>query len=682
MDGRVTDRPPLLEKLLSDDPYLNNFQEDIFLRWRKYVELSNAISKQEGGLAEFSRGYAAHGLVQHPNGDIHYKEWAPYVASVALLGDFNKWSETSHVCYPGEFGKFHLKLPAIDGRPAIPHNTEVKTLIVTKSGEKLWRMSPWTKYAVQTNDTLVYKPIHWAPPNPYRWRHPRPHRPRSIRIYEAHVGISSPLPEVASYRYFANDVLPRVAELGYTCVELMAVMEHAYYGSFGYHVTAFFAASSRYGTPDDLKYLVDAAHGLGLSVILDVVHSHAARNVEDGLNRFNGSDHCYFHAGPRGDHSLWDSKIFDYSQWEVIRFLLSNLRWYVEEYQFDGFRFDGITSMLYHHHGMSTGFSGDYKEYFNTSVDVEAVCYLMLANKMLHSLYPFIITIAEDVSGMPTLCRPVDEGGIGFDYRLAMAIPDMWIKLLKEQKDEDWDMGDIWWTLTNRRYHEKCIAYAESHDQALVGDKTLAFWLMDAEMYTNMSTLSHRSVTIDRGMALHKMIRLITMAMGGEAYLTFIGNEFGHPEWLDFPREGNGFSYHYARRQFNLLEDRLLRYRYLWNFDRDMQHLDAVHPFLSSSPTHCSRKHNADKLIVCERGRVLFVFNFHPTNSYTDYRIGVWKSGKYQIALNSDSKLYDGHGRIDENTEFFASKGDYDGRPASLQVYIPSRVAIALVETD
>lgn len=234
-----------------------------------------------------------------------------------------------------------------------------------------------------------------------------------MRIYEAHVGISSPEPKVASYVYFADTVLPRIQDLGYTCVELMAVMEHAYYGSFGYHVTSFFAASSRYGTPDDFKYLVDKAHGMGLFVILDVVHSHAARNVNDGLNLFDGTDHCYFHSGGKGSHDLWDSKIFDYTKWEVLRFLLSNLRWYVEEYRIDGFRFDGITAMMYLHRGIGTGFSGDYNEYFNMMVDIDALVYLMLANKTLHELYPFVITIAEDVSGMPTLGRPVDEGGLG-----------------------------------------------------------------------------------------------------------------------------------------------------------------------------------------------------------------------------------------------------------------------------
>ena len=532
-------RPPRIDNLFSLDPYLKDFEHDLILRWKEYASLRHAIETNEGSLGQFGLGYKKYGIIQHDNGDIEYQEWAPNAERISLAGEFNNWDPTQHVCREDAFGKFQLSLPSPgDHQPLIPHNSQVKVVIHTKDGQTLWRHSPWTKYTTQdTAVSLEYQPRHWAPPTPFVWTHPRPPKPESVRIYEAHVGISSPEAKVSSYREFADNVLPRIAKLGYSCVELMAIMEHAYYGSFGYHVTSFFAASSRYGNPDDLKYLVDKAHGLGLYVILDVVHSHAARNVSEGLNMFDGTDYCYFHGGPKGDHSVWDSKIFNYKKWEVLRFLLSNLRWYVDEYRFDGFRFDGVTSMLYHHHGIATGFTGDYKEYFNTNVDINALVYLMLVNSMLHEEYPFVITIAEDVSGMPALCRPVEEGGIGFDYRLAMAVPDMWIKLLKEVDDSDWSMGTIWWTLSNRRHGEKCIAYAESHDQALVGDKTLAFWLMDAEMYSNMSTLSPLTGTVDRGLALHKMIRLITMGLGGEAYLTFIGNEFGHPEWLDFPRQ-------------------------------------------------------------------------------------------------------------------------------------------------
>lgn len=169
--------------------------------------------------------------------------------------------------------------------------------------------------------------------------------------------------------------------------------------------------------------------------------------------------------------------LFDYSKYEVMRFLLSNLAYYMEEFRFDGFRFDAVTSMLYQHHGIGIGFSGDYREYFGPHIDSDGIVYLMLANTLIHQINPAAITIAEDVSGMPTLCRLVEDGGIGFDYRLSMYTPDMWIKFIKEMKDEDWGMGHIAFNLTNRRFKEKCVAYSESHDQAIVGDKTLSMWL-------------------------------------------------------------------------------------------------------------------------------------------------------------------------------------------------------------
>ncbi|MEE6507415.1 hypothetical protein FKM82_022025, partial [Ascaphus truei] len=555
-------------------------------------------------------------------------------------------------------------------------------VIRSKCGEMLYRISPWAKYVVQEDKNVVYDWVHWEPVQPYKHKHGHPKKPKSIRIYESHVGIASPEGKVATYKNFTCNVLPKIKDLGYNCIQMMAVMEHAYYASFGYQVTSFFAASSRYGTPDELKELVDVAHSMGILVLLDVVHSHASKNSEDGLNQFDGTNSCFFHDGSRGSHDLWDSRLFDYSNWEVLRFLLSNLRWWIEEYRFDGFRFDGVTSMLYHHHGIGCGFSGDYNEYFGLQVDEDSLVYLMLANHMTHSLYPDCITIAEDVSGMPALCCPTAQGGMGFDYRLAMAVSDKWIQILKEQKDEDWDMGNLVHTLTNRRYNEKCIAYAESHDQALVGDKTLAFWLMDAEMYSNMSVQSPLTPVIDRGIQLHKMLRLITHALGGEGYLNFMGNEFGHPEWLDFPRKGNNESYHYARRQFHLVDDQILRYRYLYAFDRAMNKLEEQFGWLAAPMAYVSAKHQDDKIIAFERGNLLFIFNFHPYKSYTGYRVATNLPGKYpleyMIILDSDAEEYGGHHRLDHKTEFFTEAFPYNNRPYSLMVYIPCRVALIL----
>ncbi|KAK4481160.1 hypothetical protein RD792_012041 [Penstemon davidsonii] len=512
----------------------------------------------------------------------------------------------------------------------------------------------------------------------YVFKHPRPKKPKSLRIYESHVGMSTANasynmdsnesdlgiskaeePVINTYANFRDEVLPRIKRLGYNAVQIMAIQEHSYYASFGYHVTNFFAPSSRFGTPDDLKSLIDKAHELGLVVLMDIVHSHSSNNTLDGLNMFDGTDSCYFHSGERGYHWMWDSRLFNYGHWEVLRFLLSNARWWLDEYKFDGFRFDGVTSMMYTHHGLQMAFTGNYNEYFGFATDVDAVVYLMLVNDLIHGLFPEAIAIGEDVSGMPTFCVPLQDGGIGFDYRLHMAIADKWIEILKK-RDEEWRMGDIVHTLTNRRWMEKCVAYAESHDQALVGDKTIAFWLMDKDMYDFMAVDRPSTPLIDRGIALHKMIRLITMGLGGEGYLNFMGNEFGHPEWIDFPRgdqhlpdgrviPGNNNSYDKCRRRFDLADAEFLRYHGLQEFDRAMQHLEETYGFMTSEHQYISRKDEGDKTV-----------------------------------LDSDDPLFGGFSRINHAAEYFTSEGWHDDRPRSFYIYAPCRTAVvyALAEPE
>ncbi|KAL2133595.1 hypothetical protein VTI74DRAFT_2070 [Chaetomium olivicolor] len=664
------------------DPWLEPFKDSLKRRYAKAQEWIKKINETEGGLDKFSKGTDILGLRAKDDGSIVYREWAPNAIQAALIGDFNKWDRKSHPMKKDEFGVFEITVPpTADGKPAIPHNSKVKITLELPTGEWVDRLPAWIKYVTQDlSVSPAYDARFWNPPaeKTYTFKHERPKKPQSLRIYEAHVGISSPEERVATYKEFTKTMLPRIKSLGYNAIQLMAIMEHAYYASFGYQVNNFFAASSRYGEPEDLKELVDVAHSLGLVVLLDVVHSHASKNVLDGLNEFDGTDHQYFHEGGRGRHDLWDSRLFNYGHHEVMRFLLSNLRFWMDEYCFDGFRFDGVTSMLYLHHGIGTGFSGGYHEYFGPSVDEEAVVYLMIANEMLHELYPEVITVAEDVSGMPALCLPLSLGGVGFDYRLAMAIPDMWIKILKEKKDEDWDLGNICWTLTNRRHGEKTIAYAESHDQALVGDKTLMMHLCDAELYTNMSVLSPLTPVIDRGMALHKMIRLLTHGLGGEGWLNFEGNEFGHPEWLDFPREGNGNSFLYARRQLNLTEDHLLRYQFLNNFDRSMNLCEEKYGWLHAPQAYISLKHEGDKVVVFERAGLVFVFNFHPTQSFTDYRIGVEVAGTYRVVLDTDTKEHGGFCRIDGSTRYFTKELPWNDRKNCTHVYIPCRTALVL----
>ncbi|CAK9439941.1 uncharacterized protein LODBEIA_P40410 [Lodderomyces beijingensis] len=685
----MTDNKELVKGVLDLDPWLEPFQESLIKRQVQLREWVDKLESHEGSLMKFADSYHKYGLNPTATGGAEILEYIPDIEEASLVGEFNNWNTQSHKLNKlNDFGLWGLKL---DEPGIIPHDSTYKIAMKTASGEWLYRLDPWCKRATYNKSTNLYEGRFWNPPKSeiYHFKNKKPRLSQGIKVYEAHVGISTPEPKVGTYKNFTEKILPKIAELGYNTIQLMAIMEHAYYASFGYQITSFFAISSRYGTPEELKELIDVAHGYGIRVLLDVVHSHSSKNVEDGLNMFNGTDHYLFHGGGRGQHDLWDSRLFNYTSYETLRFLLSNLKFFIDVYGFDGFRFDGVTSMLYKHHGLSFGFSGDYNEYFNEDwVDNEAIVYLMLAHKLMDEMSQAdnieITSIAEDVSGMPTLCRPIAEGGIGFDYRLSMAIPDMWIKILKHLQDEQWDLANIVHTLTNRRHGEKCIAYCESHDQALVGDKTIAFWLMDKEMYTHMSKLADLTPIVDRGLALHKMIRLLTFALGGEGYLNFEGNEFGHPEWLDFPRVGNGESYHYARRQFNLIDDDLLRYRFLFDFDAAMQHLDV----LDSPQAYVSLKHESDKVIVFERNGLLFIFNFNPTQSFADYKVGVEVPGTYQIILNSDDAKFGGHGRIHElddkgqKQKFFTNNDAWNHRANSLFVYIPTRTAIVLKKVD
>lgn len=627
---------------------------------------------------------------------------------MALIGEFNNWDpKPEHWAIKDDYGVWNLFLPdAADGSSAITHRTKIKARVQTAYGEWVERIPAYIKWATQEWNEIQYNGVYWqpegdAPPGEYImdknyvFKYPRPAKPRALRIYECHVGMSSEEPKVNSYLEFKNDMLPRIRKLGYNAIQIMAIQEHAYYGSFGYHVTNFFGVSSRCGTPDELKALIDEAHRLGMVVLMDIVHSHASKNTMDGINMFDGTDGMYFHGGGRGYHWMWDSRCFNYGQWETLRFLLSNARWWMDEYKFDGYRFDGVTSMMYHHHGLQTSFTGNYDEYFGMATDVEAVVYLMLVNNVLHDLFPSAITIGEDVSGMPTFCRPWQEGGVGFDYRLNMAIADKWIEVLGLNDDFSWNMGNIVHTMTNRRYAEACVGYAESHDQALVGDKTIAFWLMDSAMYDSMDVSSNNQA-VDRGIALHKMIRLVTMALGGESYLNFMGNEFGHPEWIDFPRDdtydtstgafipGNGGSLEKCRRRWDICDADSLKYKYMNAFDRAMCHLDKAFGFVAAPHQWVSRKDEGDKVLVVERGDLVFVFNFHPTQSYTNYKVGCYKPGTYKVVLSSDEAVFGGWSNVTKNSnvEFIAHEGDYDNRPNALMVYAPCRTVVVYAPAE
>jgi 1,4-alpha-glucan branching enzyme len=653
-----------IPRLVLDDPWLESHTGDIRRRIERFQSTLADIGSRSGSLAAHATGHQLTGIHRFPDGGWMVREWLPKAQAVSLTGDFNGWNRESHPLAPARGGVWQLRLEP----GSLQHGQRVKLHIIGADGSRRDRIPACILRAVQDPETADFSGQVWQPEEPYRWHHD--FDPAAVKvplIYEAHVGMSGEEGRVHSYREFANATLPRIAAAGYNVVQLMAVQEHPYYGSFGYHVSSFFAPSSRFGTPEDLKYLVDTAHGLGLAVLLDIVHSHAVKNIAEGLNNLDGSGNQYFHADARGDHPQWDSKVFDYGRPEVRQFLLSNVRYWLEEFRFDGFRFDGITSMLYWNRGADS--FDHYGKYFGPNVDEDAILYLQLATTLARGVRPGAILVAEDMSGMPGLCRPVEEGGVGFTHRLAMGIPDFWIKLLKHTRDEDWSVEELWGTLTNRRYGEANIAYAESHDQALVGDKTLAFWLMDQKMYWHMGKDDPDPV-VERGIALHKIIRLLTFALGGEGWLNFMGNEFGHPEWLDFPREGNGWSYHYCRRQWSLADNPALKYAWLGAFDRAMLETGKSHDLPGPSRPENLWMDHAAKILCVRRGELVFVFNFSVDQSRADFEFPIPGSGAYGLVLDTDSRAFGGHGRVDASLEYPVSA---DGK---LTLYSPARTAL------
>ena len=670
--------PPQQPGLVALDPWLEPYAEPIRARLERYLAACADLDAQGGVLGPVSQGHRYFGFNRgERSGEpgVWYREWAPAARALYLTGDFNGWDRHSEPLERDEFGIWSLFLPDHAYARRLTHGSRVKVHVVTE-GDARDRIPAYARRVVQDPESHDFVAQFWMPPDPYRFEHAVPPLGREgLRIYEAHVGMAQEEPGVGTYDQFRETLLPRVRDLGYNAIQLMAIMEHPYYGSFGYHVSSFYAPSSRFGTPDELKRLIDAAHGHGLRVLLDLVHSHTVKNVNEGLNQFDGTDYQYFHAGERGVHPDWDSLLFDYSRYEVRRFLLSNVRYWLEEYRFDGFRFDGVTSMLYVDHGRRA--FTNYDAYFGAAVDDEALLYLQLANDVAHAVDPAAITIAEDASGIPGLARPADEGGLGFDYRLAMGVPDYWFKLLSEQPDEAWSMNGMYHALLNRRSGEKHVGYVESHDQAIVGGKTLAFELMDQDMYWHMARDSE-SVVVDRGIALHKLIRLVTFALAGEGYLTFMGNEFGHPEWVDFPREGNGYSYQYARRQWSLAADPRLRYHGLNEFDRAMQALDPQFHLLTDPLIERLAFDEERKMLVFRRGPLVFAFNFHPTASYSDLRIPVPDPAGYRVVLDTDEQRFGGHGRTADGMTYPLQQVPLYGRAQSIQLYLPTRTAQVL----
>ena len=659
--------------IIRHDPWLEPYSEAIKGRHEDAVRKETELVGKGGSLVDFANAHQYFGLHKTKTGWV-FREWAPNATAIYLIGTFNDWKESdSYKLTSIGNGTWEITLP----KGAMKHGDLYKLMMHWEGGCGE-RIPAYSTRTVQDEKTLIFSAQVWFPPRKYKFKVEN-FKPQTspLLIYECHIGMAQEKEGVGTYEEFRKNILPRVADDGYNAIQIMAIQEHPYYGSFGYHVSSFYAPSSRFGTPEELKRLIDEAHQKGIAVIMDIVHSHAVKNEVEGLGRFDGSYDQYFYGDSRREHPAWDSLCFDYGKNQVLHFLLSNCKYWLEEFKFDGFRFDGVTSMLYYNHGLGQAFSS-YDDYYNGGQDTNAITYLTLANKLIHKVNPHAITIAEEMSGMPGLANKFSDGGIGFDYRMAMGIPDFWIKTIKEKKDEDWKPTAIFWELTNRRADEKTINYAESHDQALVGDKTIIFRLIDADMYWHMMVGDH-NFTVERGMALHKMIRLVTLATINGGYLNFMGNEFGHPEWIDFPREGNGWSYKYARRQWDLVDREELKYKFLGRFDHDMIHLVSSMRNFQATPVEKLWDKDDDQVLAFKRGDLVFVFNFNPSQSFTDYGI-LAPQGEYVHVMDSDQPEYGGYGNIDPGTNHL-TQPDPLYTPHGLgwlKLYIPARSAQVL----
>ena len=660
--------------IVKKDAWLEPFAQIIEGRHNRVLNKIKELTGGKSTLSDFASGYLYFGLHRTKNGGWVLREWAPNAKDIYIIGDFSEWKELEKYRLKNiGNGVWEVKLKKDD-----LHHMDIYKLSVHWNGGKGERIPAWATRVVQDEETYIFSAQVWSPEEPYKFSKKK-FTPKSdnLLIYECHIGMAQDQERVGTYNEFREKVLPRVAALGYNAIQIMAIQEHPYYGSFGYHVSSFFAASSRFGTPDELKALIDEAHKLGIAVIMDIVHSHAVKNELEGLGRYDGSYNQFFYEGDRREHPAWDSLCFDYGKNEVIHFLFSNCKYWMEEYKFDGFRFDGVTSMLYYDHGLGKAF-GSYNDYYDGGQDDNALTYLTLANLLIHEVNPKAITIAEEMSGMPGLALSFEKGGMGFDYRMAMGIPDYWIKMIKEKRDEDWSPSGIYWELTNRRADEKTVSYAESHDQALVGDKTIIFRLIDDQMYWHMSK-GDDNMVVERGVALHKMIRLVTLATNGGAYLNFMGNEFGHPEWIDFPRQGNNWSYKYARRQWDLVDREDLKYCYLNEFDKQMiETIKSVTKF-STAPIVKIWDNNDDQVLAFMRKDLLFVFNFSPVNSYSGYGLIVPR-GSYVTEITTDDAEFGGFNRIDKSIEHFTLPDPLykKYRKEWLKLYLPARTAQVL----
>ncbi|MBE7033566.1 MAG: 1,4-alpha-glucan branching protein GlgB [Ruminococcaceae bacterium] len=584
--------------------------------------------------------------------------WAPNAQSVSVVGDFNGWDTESHPMNPqGSSGVWHCFIKGIkDGQC-------YKYFIRCKDGSAIYKADPYARYSQLPPETasVIYDDsgFNWEDKKWMDNRKKTAPYAKPMLIYEMHLGSWRTHPDgsLKNYREIADELCPYLNEMGYTHVELMPLTEFPFDGSWGYQVTGYFSATSRYGTPKDLMYFVNKCHESGISVIMDWVPAHFPRDAH-GLAKFDGTP-IYEYPNPlKGEHKEWGTLVFDYGRKEVVSFLMSSAFYWLDMFHIDGLRVDAVSSMLYLDYGREEYMPNKY----GGKENLEAIEFLQNLNIAAFSEYPNILMIAEESTAWPSVTKPVSDGGLGFNFKWNMG----WMNdMLRYMSMDPYFRKDNHNLLT----FSMMYAFSEnyilplSHDEVVHGKCSLV---------EKMSGLYGQKFDSLRAFFMYKMAHpgKKLLFMGGEIAQFIEWRYYEQLEWHLLEQDSHK-KFHEFMRQLNHfykdskpmweIEDSWDGFEWINADDRDRSVVSFVRR---------GRKKTDEIIVVC---------NFTPVE-YRDYVVGVPRSGTYAPVLSSDDMEFGGGGRKIKPTS--AKKKPLNSMPYSITVDIPPMSAVYLKRTQ
>lgn len=596
-----------------DDPY----------RFGPVLNETDFYLYNEGNLLKAWEVLGAHPTTLDGVSGTVFVVWAPSALRVSVVGSFNHWDGRRHPMRPrGSSGLWELFIPGLG--PGEVYKYEIKSRYLGYMANKADPYGFATE--VRPNNASVVYDLTQYQWQDAGWMENRKHNQRlegPINVYEIHLGSwrRKEGNQWLTYRELAEQLVPYAKELGYTHIEMMPVAEHPYDGSWGYQVVGYFAPTSRFGTPDDFRYFVDAAHQAGLGVIVDWVPAHFPKD-EHGLGYFDGT-HLYEHADPRqGEHKDWGTFIFNFGRAEIRNFLISNALFWLEQYHIDGLRVDAVASMLYLDYSRKSGEWVPNK--YGGRENLEAVEFLKRFNQQLHEHFPDVLTFAEESTSWPMVSRPVHLGGLGFDMKWNMG----WMHDMLSYFQQD----PIY-----RRYHHNSLTFAMMYAYS---ENFILSFSHDEVVYGKRSLLNKMPGDEWRKFANLRALFAYMTAFPGKK-LNFMGSEFA--QWNEWNFQ-TGLDWHLLEKE---------RHAQMLQFSKDLNRLYAAEPALyevdfSWEGFQWIDFRDMDNSIVSfvrfskeKKECVVVVANFTPVPR-SGYRVGVPVGGYYIELLNSDSAHYGG----------------------------------------